>query len=331
MNAVTMNTRKAYGKALLELGEKYENVVVLDADLSGSTNTANFGKKFPERFFNVGIAEQNMMAMAAGFATTGKRSYASTFAIFATGRVYDQIRQSIAYPGLNVKIVATHGGVTVGGDGASHQMLEDISLMRTLPNMTVIVPSDYYETESVIKASALYDGPMYIRLGRADIPVINKEGEEFHIGKAKIVNEGTDVTIIATGIMVSRAMTAVEMLKEEGISAELINMASIKPIDVDAIIKSARKTGCVVTAEEHNIIGGLGSAVSEVITSNYPVPVARVGVNDMFGRSGEAFELMEYYGLTPESIVKKAYLSIDMKEKECYEDKVHIEKELRRE
>ncbi|MCX7903924.1 MAG: transketolase family protein, partial [Caloramator sp.] len=264
-------TREAYGKALVELGKENKNVVVLDADLSKSTKTADFAKVFPERFFNIGIAEADLMGTAAGLATCGKIPFASTFAVFATGRAFEQIRNSICYPNLNVKIAATHAGITVGEDGASHQSIEDISLMRTIPNMTVIVPCDDVETMAAIKAAAEYVGPVYIRLGRSSVPTINDENTyKFEIGKAVKLKEGKDVTIFATGIMVSEALKAYEMLKEKGYEAEVINIHTIKPIDAKAIVDSVTKTGCAVTCEEHNIIGGLGSAVCEVLAENKP-------------------------------------------------------------
>ncbi|SHK05855.1 transketolase [Anaerobranca californiensis DSM 14826] len=298
-------TRDAYGKALVQLGRENKDIVVLDADLSKSTKTASFYKEFPERFFNVGIAEADLMGTAAGLATAGKIPFASTFAIFATGRAYDQIRNSIAYPKLNVKIAATHAGLTVGEDGATHQALEDIALMRAIPNMTVIVPADGPETEGAIKAAAEINGPVYIRLGRSAVPVINDENYNFQIGKGVTLKEGNDVTIVATGIMVSQSLAAAEMLEKEGISVEVINIHTIKPIDKELLVKSAEKTGAVVTAEEHNIFGGLGSAVCEVLAQHRPVPVEFVGVEDTFGESGTPDALLQKYRLTPENIVEK--------------------------
>lgn len=309
-----LNARDSYGKTLLELGRKNSNIVVLDADLSSSTKTSLFGKEFPDRFFDMGIAEQNMMGTAAGLATTGKIVFVSTFAMFATGRVYDQIRQSIVYPRQNVKIVATHAGITVGGDGASHQITEDIGIMRVLPNMTIIVPADAIETEKVIKNIIYHEGPAYIRLGRANIPVIYDDSHEFEIGKATVHSEGNDVTIIAIGIMVSLALEAAKILKKDGINARVINMSTIKPIDKDIIIKSAKETGAIVTVEEHSIINGLGSAVSEILVENYLVPMKRIGIPDVFGESGDVWELMEKYGLTKENIVKSAHEVIKRKE-----------------
>ncbi|MCC5909092.1 MAG: transketolase family protein [Clostridiaceae bacterium] len=298
-------TREAYGEALIELGEKNPKVVVLDADLSKSTKTSGFGEKYPERFFNMGIAEQNLMGTAAGLATTGKIPFASTFAMFATGRAFEIIRNSIGYPKLNVKICATHAGLTVGEDGASHQALEDIACMRVIPNMTVIVPADAVEAKAAIHAVANMEGPAYVRLGRSGVPVLNDENNyDFEIGTGVMLKEGTDVTIIATGIMVSEAMEAAEELDAKGISTRVINIHTIKPIDQDIIVKAARETGTIVTAEEHNIIGGLGSAVAEVVSENHPVPVKRIGTMDTFGESGKPQELLEKYGLTKEHIVK---------------------------
>lgn len=299
-------TRDAYGKALAELGKVNKSVVVLDADLSKSTKTANFQKEFPERFFNMGIAEADLIGTAAGLAAAGKIPFASTFAIFATGRAYDQIRNSVAYPKLNVKIAATHAGLTVGEDGATHQALEDIALMRVIPNMTVIVPADGPETEQVIRAAAEFEGPVYIRLGRPGVPVINSEDYKFELGKGVTLKEGNDVTIVATGIMVSVAMEAAELLEKEGINAEIINIHTIKPIDKELLIKSAQKTKAVVTAEEHNQMGGLGGAVCEVLAQYAPVPVEILGVQDTFGESGTPDALLEKYGLTAQSIVEKA-------------------------
>lgn len=301
-----MATRDAYGEALKELGLRNEDVVVLDADLSGSTKTGVFREAYPDRFFNVGIAEQNLMGTAAGLATTGKIPFASTFAVFATGRAYEIIRNSICYPELNVKIAATHAGLTVGEDGATHQALEDISLMRSLPNMVVLNPADGVEAKQAIYKASEHNGPVYIRLGRSGVPIIFNEDYKFEIGKGVELETGDDVTIIATGVMVKKALDAREELKKEGISARVINMATIKPIDKDIIIKAARETKGIVTAEEHNIIGGLGSAVAEVVVENHPVPVLRVGVEDTFGESGTGDALLEKYGLTVENIVEKA-------------------------
>ena len=299
-------TRDAYGEALAELGAINDKVVVLDADLSKSTKTNDFKKVYPERFFNLGIAEQNLLGTAAGFAAAGKIPFASSFAVFAVGRAYDQIRNSIAYPNLNVKIAATHAGLTVGEDGGSHQMLEDIALMRAVPNMTVIVPADGVETKQVVMAAAEHQGPVYIRLGRPKVPVLLGDDYKFEIGKGVVLKEGTDVTLVGTGIMVSKAMEAAELLAADGISAAVVNISTIKPLDNALITEMAQKTGAVVTAEEHNIYGGLGSAVAEVLVENCPVPMARVGVEDKFGESGLPDELLEKYGLTAANIAAKA-------------------------
>lgn len=299
-------TRDAYGEALAELGAVNENIVVLEADLSKSTKTNDFKKVYPERFFNMGIAEQNLLGTAAGFAAAGKIPFASSFAVFATGRAYDQIRNSIAYPNLNVKIAATHAGLTVGEDGGSHQMLEDIALMRVLPNMTVIVPADGVETKQAVKAAAEYEGPVYIRMGRPKVPVLFGDDYKFEIGKGVVLKEGSDVTLVATGIMVSKAVEAAELLATEGISAAVVNISTIKPLDADLIIAQAQKTGAMVTCEEHNIYGGLGSAVAEVLVENCPVPMVRVGVADKFGESGLPDELLEKHGLTANNIAAQA-------------------------
>ena len=299
-------TRDAYGEALAELGAVNENIVVLEADLSKSTKTSDFKKVYPERHFNMGIAEQNMLGVAAGFAAAGKIPFASSFAVFASGRAYDQIRNSIAYPNLNVKIAATHAGLTVGEDGGSHQMLEDIALMRALPNMTVIVPADGIETKQAIKAAAEYEGPVYIRMGCPKVPVLFDDNYTFEIGKGVVLKEGTDVTLVGTGIMVSKAVEAAELLAAEGISAAVVNISTIKPLDAELIVAQAQKTGAIVTCEEHNIYGGLGSAVAEVLVENCPVPMARVGVADKFGESGLPDELLEKYGLTAANIAAQA-------------------------
>lgn len=306
-------TRDAYGLALVELGKENENVVVLDADLSKSTKTCNFKEAYPERFFNMGIAEQNLLGTAAGLAASGKIPFASSFAVFAVGRAYDQIRNSIAYPKLNVKIAATHAGITVGEDGGSHQMIEDIALMRALPNMTVIVPADGVETRAAILAAAEYKGPVYIRLGRSKVETIFDENYKFRLGKGVVVKEGTDVTLVACGIMVEVAMRAAEMLAEDNISAAVVNISTIKPIDTALITKMAEQTGAVVTCEEHNIIGGLASAVAEVLVEKCPVPMERVGVEDKFGQSGQPDELLKAYGLTVENIAEKAKAAIGRK------------------
>ena len=297
-------TREAYGNALAKIGKENSNIIVLDADLSKSTKTDTFKKECPERFFNVGIAEQNLISVGAGLAAAGKIPFVSSFAMFATGRAFEQIRNAVCYPKLNVKVCATHAGITVGEDGATHQSLEDIACMRVLPNMTVIVPADEKETESVIKWAADYNGPVYVRLGRAGVDDVTAEGYTFTPGKSYQLKDGSDVTIIACGALVGPAVEAAKQLEGEQISARVINMASIKPIDADAIIKAAEETGAIVTAEEHNILGGLGSAVSEVVVAHKPVPMEFVGVKDTFGESGTPKELMAKYGLTADDIVK---------------------------
>lgn len=307
-------TRDAYGSALVELGGIDENLVVLDSDLSAATKTGAFKKAFPERFFNTGIAECNMMGVAAGLAATGYTVFASTFAMFAAGRAFEQVRNTIAYPRLNVKIGATHAGISVGEDGASHQCCEDIALMRSIPGMVIINPADDSEARAAVFAAAKYDGPVYMRFGRLAVPRIFDESYEFEIGKAVTLKEGTDVTIIATGLMVNEALIAAEGLLKEGISAQVVNMATIKPLDTEAVINCAKKTGAIVTAEEHNIIGGLGSAVCEVLSQNFPIPVLRVGVEDVFGKSGPALELLPLFGLDAENIMKKAKLAISKKQ-----------------
>ena len=307
-------TREAYGKALAALANTNENVVVLDADLSKSTKTADFKAVAPERFFNMGIAEGNMMGVAAGLSTCGKVPFVSTFAMFAAGRAFEQIRNSICYPKLNVKVCATHAGLTVGEDGASHQAIEDISLMRSVPNMVVINPADDIETEAAIKAVAEMEGPCYVRLGRMAVSRVNdEENYNFVIGKGITLAEGNDVAIIATGIMVEAALEAKEELAKEGINARVINIHTIKPIDEELIIKAAKETGVIVTAEEHSIIGGLGSAVAEVVSEKCPVPVLRVGVKDTFGESGKPNELLEKYGLTSKDIVNKVKKALELK------------------
>lgn len=307
-------TREAYGKALVELGAENEKIVVFDADLSKSTKTAGFKKAYPERFMDMGIAEANMMAAAAGISTCDKIPFVSTFAMFATGRAFEQVRNSICYPNLNVKICATHAGITVGEDGASHQSIEDVSLMRSIPNMTVICPSDAVETEAAVKAAAEMKGPCYIRLGRSKVSVINdNEDYKFEIGKAVRLREGKDAAIIATGIMVDAALEAYNTLAEEGIKVSVLNIHTIKPIDKEAIVKVARQAGVVITAEEHSIIGGLGSAVCEVLSENLPTPVIRVGVKDTFGESGKPEELLKAYGLTGDHIVKAVKKGLTLK------------------
>ncbi|UMZ74942.1 transketolase family protein [Natranaerofaba carboxydovora] len=306
-------TRKAYGEVLLELGEKHEDIVVLDADLSKSTKTADFAKTYPGRFFNMGVSEADMMGTAAGLAASGKTAFASTFAVFAAGRAYDQIRNSICYPRQNVKIAATHSGITVGEDGASHQMLEDIALMRALPNMTVICPSDAISTKKLIKLAAKEHGPYYIRLGRPGVPVIYDDNDDIQIGKAKLLKEGNDITIIACGHQVAPALEASEKLSGEGVSCDVIDLHTIKPVDEKLILESAKKTGAVVTCEEHSIIGGLGGAVAECLSENHPVPIKKVGVNDTFGESGTGEELLKKYGLTSQDIEKKVKEAIGLK------------------
>ncbi|WP_346890034.1 transketolase family protein [Clostridium sp. UBA1056] len=307
-------TREAYGKALARIGKENENIVVLDADLSKSTKTADFKAVCPERFINMGIAEGNMMTVAAGMAACGKIPFASTFAIFATGRAFEQIRNSICYPKLNVKVCATHAGLTVGEDGASHQSVEDISLMRSIPNMVVISPSDGIEVEAAIEAISKYEGPCYVRLGRSAVPIINdNEDYKFEIGKGVTLRDGKDATIIATGIMVEAALEAYNILAEEGIRVRVINIHTIKPIDEELITKAARETKLIVTAEEHSVIGGLGSAVAEVVTTNSPATVLRVGIKDTFGESGKPAELLKAYGLTATDIVKAVKTGISMK------------------
>lgn len=306
-------TREAYGNALAEIGGD-TRIVVMDADLSKSTKTDVFKKKYPERFINMGIAESNMMTAAAGLASCGKIVFASTFAMFAAGRAYEQVRNSICYPALNVKIGATHAGLTVGEDGASHQVIEDIALMRSIPNMTVICPADAVEAREATIAASKIDGPVYLRFSRLAVPVIFDENTyKFELGKGITISEGTDVTLIATGNMTGYAIEAAELLKTQGISARVVNIHTIKPIDKDIIIKAAKETGAIVTCEEHNIMGGFGSAVAEVLVENYPVPVKMVGVHDKFGKSGKPDELMKMYGLTAEDIVNKAKEVITMK------------------
>ena len=298
-------TRQSYGETLVKLGKENDKIVVLDADLAGATKTDMFAKEFPDRFFDMGIAEANMFGTASGFATCGKIPYSSTFAVFAAGRGYDQIRNSICYPNLNVKICATHAGVTVGEDGATHQMLEDISLMRTLPNMTVISPSDDTQTRWIIEEISKINGPVYVRLARLATPIIYDENQRFEIGKAVQIGDGTDGTVFATGVTVSEAIKAQEILKEQGINIRVIDIHTIKPIDREMIIKCAKETKKLVSIEDHSIIGGLGSAISEVLTDEYPTKLERIGMQDIFGKSGKAEELLEYFGLTSETIVKK--------------------------
>jgi len=308
-------TRESYGRALAELGEKYD-FLVLDADLAAATKTGMFKKKFPERFFDCGIAEGNMMSVAAGIASTGKLVFASSFAMFAAGRAFEQVRNSIGYPHLNVKIGATHAGITVGEDGATHQCNEDIALMRTIPGMTVICPADATEAYAAVEAAINTEGPMYLRFGRCAVPDLTSELLEdykFEIGKGVTYREGKDVTIVAIGYMVHLALEAADILKEEGIDAGVINIHTVKPIDASLITEAAKRSGAIVTAEEHSIIGGLGSAVAEVVCEACPVPVVRVGVEDAYGRSGQVPELLEIYGLTSENIAAKARLAVSLK------------------
>lgn len=298
-------TRAAYGAALADLGEKYD-FVVMDADLSGSTQTAVFAKKFPERFLNCGIAEQNMISVAAGIATTGIPVFASSFAMFAVGRAYEQIRNSVGYPGLNVKICASHAGITVGEDGATHQYCEDMAVLRTIPNLMIINPADAVEAYAAVEAILKYDGPVYLRLGRYAVPVVFDEKDyKFEFGKGVVIEDGDDAVIFATGIMLAAALEARELLKADGIDAAVVNIHTIKPIDKELVLKYAAKTRKVVTAEEHTIVGGLGSAVAEVLSENLPTKMARVGVEDVFGRSAPAGELLDMYGLNAESIANK--------------------------
>ena len=297
-------TRQSYGEALLELGKENENIVVFDADLSTATKTSLFAKEFPNRFFDMGIAEQNMISTAAGMATCGKIPYASTFAVFAAGRAYDQIRNSVCYPKLNVKICATHAGITVGEDGATHQMIEDISLMRTLPNMIVISTSDDAQTKWAVKEISKINRPVYLRLSRLATPVIYDENQKFEIGKAVQIGDGTDATIFATGVTVSEAIKAQGILKEKGINVRVIDVHTIKPIDKEMIVKCAKETKKLISIEDHNIIGGLGSAISEVLTDECPTKLIRLGIKDTFGKSGKAIELMKYFGITAEDLVK---------------------------
>ena len=309
-----ISTRVAYGEALRDFGGD-ERIVALDADLSTCTMSCYFGEKYPNRFFNIGIAEANMIDMAAGFATTGKIAFCHSFAMFTAGRGYDQVRNSVAYPHLNVKVIGSHAGLSVGEDGATHQCIEDLSLMRTIPGMVVLCPCDANEAREAVKAMIAYDGPCFMRTGRTALETVTDgfSNYKFEIGKGVTLVEGSDVTIIATGLMVQESLKAVELLKAEGISARLIDMHTIKPLDRELVIKAAKETGAIVTAEEHNIIGGLGSAVCEAICDECPIPVVRVGVQDEFGRSGEAGALLKLYGLTPENVAEKAKLAISRK------------------
>ena len=301
-----MATRDGYGKALVALGAEHEDIVVLDADLAGSTKTGMFGKAYPDRHFNCGIAEGNMMSVAAGLAAAGMVPFASSFAMFASGRAFEQIRNSIGYPHLNVKIGASHGGMSVGEDGASHQCCEDFALMRSIPGMTVICPADGVEAEAAVKAAYEHVGPVYLRMGRLAVPVFHEEGFEFQIGKGEIMRDGADVAIIANGLMVYEAIQAGEKLAEEGIHAMIINMSTVKPLDEELTLAAAKKCGKIITCEEHSVIGGLGEAVCSFLSETYPTPVRRIGVNDQFGQSGPAYEVLEYYGLCASNIVKVA-------------------------
>ena len=306
-------TRASYGSELAKIGAERDDFVVLDADLAGATKTGDFKKAFPERFYDCGIAEQNMVSIAAGIAATGKRVVVSSFAMFAAGRAFEQVRNSIGYPHLNVIVAATHAGISVGEDGATHQCNEDMALMRTIPGMTVINPADDTEARAALRAAFDHDGPVYIRFGRFAVPVIFDEDYKFEIGKGTVMNEGTDVTIISTGLLTYEAMVAAEQLKAEGISARVINMATIKPLDEEIVLKAAKETGAIVTAEEHSVIGGLGSAVCDVVSANCPVPVLKLGINDEFGISGPAAELLDKFGLRAANIVQKAKDAIKLK------------------
>ncbi len=311
---IKIATRDAYGQTLIELGNERADIVVMDADLAAATKTGMFKKAHPDRFFNAGIAEGNMMGVAAGLAAAGKTVFASSFAMFAAGRAFEQIRNSIAYPHLNVKIAASHAGVSVGEDGATHQCCEDIAIMRAIPGMVILNPADAPEAKAPVRAAAEYDGPVYLRLGRLAVPVFNDEDVDFTIGKGKVMREGTDVTVIATGLEVNEAMIAAETLQAEGISVRVVNMGTIKPIDKELILACAADTGAIVTAEEHNVIGGLGSAIAEVLVeSGKPVPMLRVGVEDTFGRSGPALELLDLYGLTAPHIAEKVKAVLALK------------------
>ena len=301
-----MATRDGYGKGLVALGAEHDNIVVLDADLAGSTKTGMFAKAYPDRHFNCGIAEANMMSVAAGLAASGLVPFASSFAMFASGRAYEQIRNSIGYPHLNVKIGASHGGMSVGEDGASHQCCEDFALMRSIPGMVVICPADGVEAEAATKAVYEYDGPVYLRMGRLAVPVFHEEGFEFQIGKGEVIRDGNDVAIIANGLMVYEAIKAGETLAEAGINARIINMSTIKPLDEELVLKAARECGKIITCEEHSVVGGLGEAVCSFLSETHPTPVRRIGVNDEFGFSGPAAEVLEAFGLCASNIVKVA-------------------------
>lgn len=299
-------TREAFGETLIRLAQEGNDIVAVEADLSKSTTTCKFAAEYPDRFFNAGIAEQNMIGTAAGLAAAGKIAFTGSFAVFATGRAYDQVRNTVCYSSLNVKLAPTHSGITVGPDGGSHQMLEDIALMRVLPGMKVLVPADYHAACGALRAAAATPGPFYVRLGRAAVPAIYDQGHDFEIGRAYILREGADVTIATCGVMVANSLEAAEILASEGISAEIIDVSTIKPLDEETIVSSARKTRAVVVCEEHSIIGGLGSAIAEVLCEDSPTPMARVGVRDVFGTSGEPDELMEHFGLTSRHIAEAA-------------------------
>lgn len=308
-------TRESYGNALVELGKEHDDFIVLDADLAAATKTGTFKKAFPNRFYDCGIAEQNMLSIAAGIAATGKKVFASSFAMFAAGRAFEQVRNAIGYPHLPVIIGATHAGISVGEDGATHQCCEDIALMRTIPGMTIINPADETEAKKAVKAALELDGPVYMRFGRLAVPVIFGDDYNFEVGKGVELKDGTDVTVIATGLMVNEALEAYEILKSEGISARIINMHTIKPLDKEIVLKAARETGAIVTAEEHSVIGGLGAAVSETVCEESPVPVVKLGVNDTFGHSGPAVKLLDEFGLRAANIAQKAKRAIALKNK----------------
>ncbi|MCR4888601.1 MAG: transketolase family protein [Ruminococcus sp.] len=313
-DVVKKATRESYGEALRDLAEEYKNLVVLDADLAAATKTGIFKKAYPDRFFDCGIAEANMMGVAAGLAACGKIPFASTFAMFAAGRAYEIVRNSIGYPHLNVKIGATHAGISVGEDGATHQCNEDIALMRTIPGMTIINPCDDVEAKAAVKAAIDFNGPVYMRFGRLAVPVINDASTyKFELGKGVVMREGNDITIVATGLMVNEAVQAADILAGEGISARVVNIHTIKPLDKELIIKCAQETGVIVTAEEHSIIGGLGSAVAEAVTEGCPVPVVKIGVNDEFGHSGPAVDLLKQFGLSAENIANKTREALKLK------------------
>lgn len=315
--AENIATRNAYGDALVALADEYPELLVLDADLSGATMTKNFSKAYPDRFFNMGIAECNMMGVAAGLAACGKKPFANSFAMFSTGRAWEQVRNSIAYPRLNVKVIGSHGGLSVGEDGATHQCIEDFSLMRTIPGMTVLCPCDAHEMRLAVKALLDYEGPAYMRLGRGAVDTVTDtiEGYRFELSKGVTLKDGSEVTIVAVGLTVQMALKAAGLLAAEGISARVIDMHTIKPLDEALLLQAAKETGAIVTTEEHNVLGGLGAAVAECLSGTYPVPVVRHGVDDVFGRSGKAAEVLKAYGLTPEGIVEKAKKAVSLKQK----------------